>query len=77
MSGHFTDRDERMWQRQAEERAARPLPIGAWLKALRTPRPGPPRAVRPEWPERAPGSPRVRSSGRTPVPARPRPAEQA
>ncbi|MFE7514673.1 hypothetical protein ACFU8I_26120 [Streptomyces sp. NPDC057540] len=35
MSGHFTDRDERMWQQRAEERAARPLPIGAWLRALR------------------------------------------
>ncbi|MFD0071622.1 hypothetical protein ACFVIY_04190 [Streptomyces sp. NPDC127166] len=35
MSGHFTDRDERMWQRRAEERAARPVPIGAWLRALR------------------------------------------
>ncbi|MCX4986306.1 hypothetical protein [Streptomyces sp. NBC_00572] len=39
MSGHFTDRDERMWQQRAEERAARPLPVGAWLRrALRTPR---------------------------------------
>ncbi|KQX49900.1 MULTISPECIES: hypothetical protein [unclassified Streptomyces] len=47
MSGHFTDRDERMWQRRAEETAARPLPIGAWLKALRVPRPGGTRAVRP------------------------------
>ncbi|WP_369142520.1 hypothetical protein [Streptomyces sp. R44] len=35
MSGHFTDRDERMWQQRAEERAARPLPIGAWFRALR------------------------------------------
>ncbi|MFE2554831.1 hypothetical protein ACFXGT_02165 [Streptomyces sp. NPDC059352] len=35
MSGHFTDRDERMWQLRAEERAARPLPIGAWLRGLR------------------------------------------
>ena len=34
MSGHFTDRDERMWQQHAEERAARPLPIGDWLRAL-------------------------------------------
>ncbi len=29
MSGHFTDREERRWQRQAEEPVARPLPIGA------------------------------------------------
>ncbi|WP_406055159.1 hypothetical protein OG462_06000 [Streptomyces sp. NBC_01077] len=36
MSGHFTDRDERMWQQRAEERAARPVPIGAWLRALRS-----------------------------------------
>ncbi|MEU6162880.1 hypothetical protein [Streptomyces tanashiensis] len=36
MSGHFTDRDERMWQLRAEERTARPLPVGAWLRALRT-----------------------------------------
>ncbi|CUM43321.1 hypothetical protein BN2537_15607 [Streptomyces venezuelae] len=35
MSGHFTDRDERMWQQRAEERAARPLAIGAWLRGLR------------------------------------------
>ncbi|MGW4853896.1 hypothetical protein ACWEPZ_21990 [Streptomyces sp. NPDC004288] len=35
MSGHFTDRDERLWQRRAEERAVRPLPIAAWLRALR------------------------------------------
>lgn len=35
MSGHFTDRDERMWQLRAEERVARPLPIGAWLRGLR------------------------------------------
>ncbi|MET7754402.1 hypothetical protein ABZT27_06785 [Streptomyces sp. NPDC005389] len=35
MSGHFTDRDERMWQQRAEERAARPLRIGAWLRSLR------------------------------------------
>ncbi|CAM5285433.1 hypothetical protein [Streptomyces narbonensis] len=34
MSGHFTDRDERMWQQRAEERTARPLAIGAWLRAL-------------------------------------------
>ncbi|KOG07226.1 MULTISPECIES: hypothetical protein [Streptomyces] len=35
MSGHFTDRDERMWQLRAEERATRPLPVGAWLRGLR------------------------------------------
>ncbi|MFI9292120.1 hypothetical protein [Streptomyces gardneri] len=35
MSGHFTDRDERMWQQRAEGRAARPLAIGAWLRGLR------------------------------------------
>ncbi|WP_329625323.1 hypothetical protein OG357_37310 [Streptomyces sp. NBC_01255] len=35
MSGHFTDRDERMWQQRAEERKARPLTIGAWLRGLR------------------------------------------
>ncbi|MER5203717.1 hypothetical protein [Streptomyces sp. NPDC002825] len=35
MSGHFTDRDERMWQQRAEERAARPVPIGTWFRALR------------------------------------------
>ncbi|WP_158718957.1 hypothetical protein [Streptomyces globisporus] len=35
MSGHFTDRDERMWQRRAEEWAARPLRLGAWLRRLR------------------------------------------
>ncbi|GGY83803.1 hypothetical protein [Streptomyces omiyaensis] len=32
---HFTDRDERLWQRHAEEPAARPLPVGAWLRTLR------------------------------------------
>ncbi|MEU6624198.1 hypothetical protein ABZ926_25950 [Streptomyces litmocidini] len=35
MSGHFTDRDERMWQRRAEERPARPLRLAAWLHRLR------------------------------------------
>ncbi|MFF8840678.1 hypothetical protein [Streptomyces sp. NPDC015130] len=35
MSGHFTDRDERMWQQRAEERTARPLAIGARLRGLR------------------------------------------
>ncbi|MGW0119678.1 hypothetical protein [Streptomyces sp. NPDC003327] len=38
MCGHFTDRDERMWQRRTEERAARPLRIGTWLRGLRTAR---------------------------------------
>ncbi|MEU2659490.1 hypothetical protein ABZ615_29725 [Streptomyces sp. NPDC007325] len=32
---HFTDRDERRWQRNAEEPAARPLPVGTWLRTLR------------------------------------------
>ncbi|GHA93726.1 hypothetical protein ACIQRS_22725 [Streptomyces termitum] len=31
----FTDRDERRWQRRAEERAARPLPVAARVRALR------------------------------------------
>ncbi|MFE2015559.1 hypothetical protein [Streptomyces sp. NPDC059491] len=35
MSGHFTDRDERMWQLRAEERANRPRPVGAWIRGLR------------------------------------------
>ncbi|MFB7368547.1 hypothetical protein ACFC0D_01670 [Streptomyces sp. NPDC056222] len=34
MSGHLTDRDERTWQRRAEERVAEPLPIGAWIRGL-------------------------------------------
>ncbi|MFD7321735.1 hypothetical protein ACFV9D_11730 [Streptomyces sp. NPDC059875] len=34
MSGYLTDRDERMWQRRAEERVAEPLPIGAWIRRL-------------------------------------------
>ncbi|MEU5220308.1 hypothetical protein AB0G79_29490 [Streptomyces sp. NPDC020807] len=38
MSGQFTDRDERMWQRRAEERTFGPRSIGAWLRALRAPR---------------------------------------
>ncbi|MFD7962652.1 hypothetical protein ACFV5J_17785 [Streptomyces zaomyceticus] len=45
MSGHFTDRDERMWQRRAEERPTRPLPLGTWFRALRIglkPRSAPP-----------------------------------
>ncbi|MEU3608049.1 hypothetical protein AB0E83_21770 [Streptomyces sp. NPDC035033] len=35
MTTHFTDRDERLWQRRAEEPAARPLPVGTWLRTLR------------------------------------------
>ncbi|MEU2544267.1 hypothetical protein ABZ618_02300 [Streptomyces roseolus] len=35
MTTHFTDRDERQWQRYAEERPARALPVGAWIRALR------------------------------------------
>ncbi|MFF9474240.1 hypothetical protein ACF1E9_16690 [Streptomyces roseolus] len=35
MTTHFTDRDERRWQRHAEERPARPLPLGVWIRALR------------------------------------------
>ncbi|MFF3315825.1 hypothetical protein ACFYV5_09965 [Streptomyces sp. NPDC003035] len=34
MSGQLTDRDERIWQLRAEERVARPLPIGAWIRRL-------------------------------------------
>ncbi|MFE5480909.1 hypothetical protein [Streptomyces sp. NPDC056527] len=34
MSGHLTDRDERMWQRRAEGRVAEPLPIGAWIRGI-------------------------------------------
>lgn len=34
MSGHFTDRDERTWQRRAEERLAEPWDLGAWLRSL-------------------------------------------
>lgn len=32
---HFTDRDERLWQRNAEEGPARPLSVGTWLRTLR------------------------------------------
>lgn len=35
MTTHFTDRDERRWQRHAEERPARPLPLGVWIRARR------------------------------------------
>lgn len=71
MSGHFTDRDERMWQRRAEERAAaRPLGLGARLRGL--------------WNRAflgaARGSLAARSSGpeakASPVRSRPRPVEQ-
>ncbi|MFH8712177.1 hypothetical protein OHB11_36110 [Streptomyces zaomyceticus] len=63
MSGHFTDRDERMWQRRAEERPTRPLSVGTWLRALRV---GvKPRSASPPRPKRAP------------VPVGPRPCEQA
>ncbi|MFJ5707455.1 hypothetical protein [Streptomyces sp. NPDC093105] len=34
MTTHFTDRDERLWQRYAED-SARPLPVGTWLRTLR------------------------------------------
>lgn len=34
MSRELTDRDERMFQRRAEERAAEPLPIGTWIRRL-------------------------------------------
>ncbi|MEU9859857.1 hypothetical protein AB0D99_03220 [Streptomyces sp. NPDC047971] len=34
MTGHLTDRDERAWQRRAEERVAEPLRIGAWIHGL-------------------------------------------
>ncbi|MFD0369728.1 hypothetical protein [Streptomyces sp. NPDC059071] len=36
MSGHFTDRDERTWQRRTEERIAEPWDLGAFLRSLRT-----------------------------------------
>ncbi|MFD5326199.1 hypothetical protein [Streptomyces sp. NPDC127092] len=36
MSGHFTDRDERTWQRRTEERIAEPWGLGAFLRSLRT-----------------------------------------
>jgi hypothetical protein len=34
MTGQLTDRDERAWQRHAEERVAEPLPIGAWIRGI-------------------------------------------
>lgn len=61
MSGNFTDRDERAWQRRAEQPISEPWDIGyrihQWIPFLRraVPRPGP---------------------GRAPV-ARPRPCEPA
>ncbi|MEU7294905.1 hypothetical protein AB0A76_17055 [Streptomyces exfoliatus] len=65
MSGHFTDRDERRWQRRAEEPVARPLPIGAWLRRLR-------RVTTND-----PAHDQARDPARTPAPARRRPVEQA
>ncbi|MEV6198953.1 hypothetical protein AB0M64_03155 [Streptomyces sp. NPDC051771] len=41
MTTSFTDRDERQWQRYAEERPTRPLPVGAWLRGLRVLRAAP------------------------------------
>ncbi|MEU6977755.1 MULTISPECIES: hypothetical protein [unclassified Streptomyces] len=45
MSGHFTDRDERAWQRRAEQRIAAPSAIGerihAWITSLRRTAPPP------------------------------------
>ncbi|WP_309053579.1 hypothetical protein [Streptomyces sp.] len=35
MTAHFTDRDERLWQRRAEERPARPWAVRAWVRRLR------------------------------------------
>ncbi|WP_435971780.1 hypothetical protein [Streptomyces sp. Qhu_M48] len=65
MSGHFTDRDERMWQLRAEDRAARPLPVAALLRALRT------KAGRAPAPTPFPGEARVpRRNARTSVPGR-------
>ncbi|MGW8597750.1 hypothetical protein ACWGLB_02320 [Streptomyces sp. NPDC055893] len=71
MSGHFTDRDERLWQRRAEERtAARPLRLGARLRGLRNL----------DLLRAARGSLAARSSGPgakpSPVRNRPRPVEQ-
>lgn len=34
MSVRLTDRDERQWQRRAEERLAEPVPIGDWIRKL-------------------------------------------
>ncbi|MEU7013929.1 hypothetical protein AB4225_33930 [Streptomyces sp. 2RAF24] len=33
MSGHFTDRDERAWQRRAEQRIAETWGIGYWIQS--------------------------------------------
>lgn len=45
MDGHFTDRDERAWQRRAEQRIAAPLDIGywihSWIRSLRRVAPPP------------------------------------
>ncbi|GAA3941079.1 hypothetical protein GCM10022244_56350 [Streptomyces gulbargensis] len=35
MTAHFTDRDERLWQRRAEERPVRPWAVRAWVRRLR------------------------------------------
>ncbi|MER5967647.1 hypothetical protein [Streptomyces sp. NPDC002057] len=65
MSGHFTDRDERMWQLRAEERAARPPRVAALLRALRA------TVGRAPAPTPFPGAARVpRRNARTPVPGR-------
>lgn len=32
MGARLTDRDERLWQKRAEERLAEPLPIGYWIR---------------------------------------------
>ncbi|MEU9701661.1 hypothetical protein [Streptomyces sp. NPDC047981] len=34
MSARLTDRDERQWQRRAEERRAEPVPVGRWIRKL-------------------------------------------
>ncbi|MFG2872437.1 hypothetical protein [Streptomyces sp. NPDC048338] len=36
MTGHFTDRDERLWQRRAELGAARPPVLATWIRRLAT-----------------------------------------
>ncbi|MGA5194460.1 hypothetical protein [Streptomyces exfoliatus] len=73
MSGHFTDRDERRWQLRAEERVARPLPIGAWLRRLRRATASDPARDRAH--DQARNS--ARDPARAPAPAHPRPVEQA
>ncbi len=66
MTTSFTDRDERQWQRYAEERPARPLPLGAWLRALRAP--GAPRTPRASRAPRAPFRFRTRRAAAPPGP---------